>query len=178
MDPLMQASMTAGLVDRMLRAARLDEHVYEEVENDHTATTQAAIVVVATSLAGGIGAIGSGGLGGLVFGVLFGLLGWVGYAYIAYFIGTRLLAVPGTTADWAEVARPLGFANSPGVLLVLGIIPILGALVALLVGLWILVTTVIALRAALDFTTGRAIVVAVLAWLAQVVLYAIGSALT
>jgi hypothetical protein len=174
----MQASLTAGLVDRMMRAARLDERLYEEVENDRSATAQAAIVVVATSLAGGIGAIVNGGLGGLVFGVVFGLLGWVGYAYIAYFIGTRLLAVPGTTADWGEVARPLGFANSPGVLLILGVIPILGALIALIVGLWILVTTVVALRAALDFSTGRAIVVAVLAWLAQVVLFAIGSALT
>ena len=172
----MQASMTDGLVDRMVRAARLDEHVYEEVERDRSATVQAAVVVVATAIAAGIGAL-TGGIGALFVGILAALVGWVGYAYIAYLIGTRLLATPGTQADWGELARPLGFANSPGVLLVLGVIPVLGALVALLVGIWVLVTTVVAIRAALDITTGRAIAVAVLAWLAQVIIYAATAAL-
>jgi hypothetical protein len=169
----MQASAANGFIDRMVRAARLDESVYEEVEHDSSATPQAATVVVVASIAAGVGALAVGGIGALLFGIVAGLLGWLGYAYVAYLIGTRWLAGPDTTADWWELARTLGFANSPRLLLVLGIVPVLGALVALIVGIWVLVTTVVALRAALDFSTSRAIVTAVLAWLVQAVVAAL-----
>ena len=39
----------------MIRAARLDPHLYEEVERDASATGQAALVVIIVSLAAGIG---------------------------------------------------------------------------------------------------------------------------
>jgi len=56
---------------------------------------------------------------------------------------------------------------------VLGWIPILGALIQLVVFIWTLITTVVAIRQALDFTTGRAVVTAVIAWLVLVIVYAI-----
>ena len=55
----------------------------------------------------------------------------------------------------------------------LGWIPILGALIQLVVFIWTLITTVVAIRQALDFTTGRAVVTAVIAWLVLVIVYAI-----
>ena len=39
----------------MIRAAKLDSNLYEEVEHDQRATGQAAIVVVGTSIAAAIG---------------------------------------------------------------------------------------------------------------------------
>lgn len=144
----------------------LDSAVYEEVEADRGATGQAAFVVVATSAAAAAGGGAVGGLGGI--GLAIGaLIGWAVYAWIAYLVGTRLLAGPDTKADWGEVARTLGFANTPRFFLLLAIVPGIGGLVAFVVLIWVVVATVVALRAALDFTTGRAIVTAVLAAFGQ-----------
>jgi hypothetical protein len=164
------------LLDRALRAARLDRAVYEEVEADTTATTQAAIVVVVGAVAAGIaaGAGAPGGLfSGLVGGIISGLLGWAVYAYVAFLVGTRLMPAPETHADWGQVARTLGFANAPRALLVLGVVPGFFGLISLVVGIWVLVTTIFALRAALDVSTGRAVGVAIVSVLALIVVTAV-----
>lgn len=158
-----------SIFDRMFRAARLEEAVYEEVEHDQDATMQAVLVVVGTSIAAGIGAGFAGDqlIGGLIFMTIAGLIGWAVYAYITYFIGTRIFAGPETQADWGELARALGFANAPRALMILGVVPALFALVSVIVGIWVLVTTVVALRAALDFTIWRAVGTAIVGWLVQ-----------
>lgn len=160
---------TSGMIDRMVRAARLEDALYEEVEHDQGATRQAMLVVVITSIAAGIGSIFTFGPAGLILFPIVSLVGWAIYAYLTYFIGTRLLAGPETSADWGELARTLAFANSPRILLVFAIGPFLGGLVGLIVAIWVLVATIVALRAALDFSTGRAIGTAILGWIAQVV---------
>ena len=165
MVPLAQPDRS--LVGRMIRAARLDADVYEEVEHDRDATTQAVIVVVGTSIAAGVGSAIAVGFGALIFITLASLVGWAAYAWITYFIGTRIFAGPETSADWGELARTLGFASSPKALLIVGVVPALAGLVGLVVGIWVLVTTVVALRAALDFSTGRAIGTAIVGWLVQ-----------
>ena len=71
----------ASLVDRMVRAAKLDIHLYEEVEADRQAMGQAMTVVVISSVAAGLGHAGRGGFTGLIFGALFALLGWYVMAY-------------------------------------------------------------------------------------------------
>jgi len=151
-----------SFVDRLIGAARLDSSVYEEVEHDRDATGQAAAVVVAGSIAAGIAAIGDLGVAGLILGVVGGLAGWAVYAWVTYFIGTKILAGAETSADWGEVARTLGFANGPRILLVIGVVSVLNALVSLIVAIWVLITTVVAVRAALDIGTGRAVVVALI----------------
>jgi hypothetical protein len=162
----MQVTGRSSFVERIIGAARLDARIYEEVEHDRDATMQAAQVVVLSSAAAGVAALFAIGFGGLIFVSLFGLISWAIYAYVTYIVGTRLLAGPDTRADWGEVARTLGFANSPGLLAIVGVLPALALLAGALISIWILVTTVVALRAALDFSTGRAIATAVLGWLA------------
>ena len=49
------AADETSIVGRMMRAAKLDASLYEEVEHDPEATNQALIVVVGTALAAGIG---------------------------------------------------------------------------------------------------------------------------
>ena len=166
----MDAARHSSFVDRMIGAARLDDAIYEEVEHDRTATMQAAQVVALSSGAAGLAALFAIGIDGLVFVTLIGLVSWAIYAYVTFIIGTRLLAGPETSADWGELARTLGFAQAPGVIMIVGIVPALGLLAGFVASVWILVTTVVALRAALDFTTGRAIGTAVLAWLALAVI--------
>ncbi len=155
----------ASLVDRMIGAALLKESAYEAVERDDSATLAALVVVLLAAIASGIGSLGQTGIVGLVLGALFTVMGWGIYAGIAYIVGGRVLATAETRATWGELLRTLGFAQSPGILAVLGILPGVGGLLRFLVSIWILVTTVIAIRQACDFSTGRAIVTAIVAWI-------------
>ncbi len=161
----MEATGRSSFVGRMIGAARLDSQIYEEVEHDHGATRQAAQVVVLSSVAAGLAALFTIGIGGLIFFSLFGLISWALYAYVTYIIGTRLLAGPETSADWGELARTLGFAQAPGLLAIVGFVAPLAILVSVVISIWLLFTTVVALRAALDFSTGRAIGTAIIGWL-------------
>ena len=157
------ATPTDGsLTRRMKGAAMLDVATYEEVEADSSATTQAAIVVAAVAVASAIGGASAGGAAALM-GVVAAILGWLLWAGLTYLIGDKVL---GGTATWGELLRTIGFAQAPGVLYVLGIIPVLGAVVRIVVALWILVTGIVAIRQALDFGTGKAVLTAVLGWLA------------
>lgn len=158
------------LTGRMIRAAKLDVHAYEEVEHDTGATRQAMLVVVLASVAAGLG-VGRASLSAMILGALAGLIGWFVLAYLTYWIGTRLLPEPQTRASHGELLRVIGFAHSPGILRVLGVVPPLREIVFFLTGIWVLVTTVIAVRQALDYHgTLRAVGVCVLGWIVQMVL--------
>ncbi len=160
--------------DRMLRAAKLDVPLYEEVEADQGATRQAMGVVVLSSLAAGVGSIGTLGVGGILFGTLAALGGWYIWAYLTYFIGTKLLSEPQTEADLGQLLRTTGFSSSPGLIRVLGIIPGLGTVVFAVASAWMLVAMVIAVRQALDYTaTWRAVAVCVIGWIIQTLILAL-----
>ena len=164
----------ASFAERVIGAAKLDVHTYEEVEADRTAMGQAMGVVVLSSLAAGIGLIGRAGAPGLIVGVLAALIGWFMWAWLTYIIGTRLLPMPQTHADWGQLLRTTGFASSPGILRILGVVPLLGGLVFFIAGIWMLVAMVIAVRQALDYTsTGRTIGVCLIGWVVNVVIFVI-----
>lgn len=171
--------MGGGILDRAIRAARLDKSVYEEVEADTSATTQAAIVVVVGALASAVGigtamaqgtidpaGVTGGGLGAIVGEVVAGLVGWAAYAYAAFLVGTTILKGAETHADWGQVARTLGFASAPRALFIVAVIPGLFSIASIVIGIWLLVTTVFAVRASLDVGTGRAVAIAIVAALA------------
>lgn len=161
-------------LDRMLRAAKLDVHLYEEVEADASVIRQAMGVVVLSSVAAGIGSIGNMGLGGILFGTLAALGGWYIWAYLTYFIGTRWLPEPQTEADLGQLLRTTGFSSSPGLIRILGIIPGLGSLIFAVASVWMLVTMVIAVRQALDYqSTWRAVGVCAIGWLIQTLILAL-----
>lgn len=158
-----------SIVDRMRGAALLDVNTYEEVEHDRSATGQAAIVVVIVAVCAGIGSIGRGGIG-IVFGLVMAIVGWLLWSGVTMLVGTKLF---GGTADWGELLRTLGFAQSPGVLALLGIIPFLGVPILFVVAIWQLVAGIIAIRQALDFSTGKAVLTAIIGWLVVVVTTAV-----
>lgn len=158
-------------VDRMIRAAKLDVHLYEEVEADKRSMGQAMGVVLLSSLAGGIGFMQEAGLMGFVIGTVGSLLGWYVWAFMTYLIGTKLLPEPQTHADHGELLRTIGFSSAPGLIRVLGIIPGLSGFVNLLAGVWMLVAMIIAVRQALDYqSTYRAIGVCLIGWIIQAIL--------
>jgi hypothetical protein len=141
----------------MIGAARLDVHTYEDVENDRNATQQALLVVIIVSIAAAIGGGLAGGAGnlvaGLIFGVLRGLLGWALWALVTYLVGTTIFKTPETHADWGQLARGTGFAQTPGILQILVFIPFVGGLIAIVASIWQLVAMVIAVRQGLDYTS-------------------------
>ena len=168
-----RGSELASFTERMIGAAKLDVHVFEEVEADSGATGQAAGVVLLTSLAGGIGSVGlgAGGLGLFIIGALAALIGWVTWAFTTYIIGTRLLPEPQTRADVGELMRPLGFAQAPGLLRIFGSLPGVGPLVLSLTQIWLLVAMVVAIRQALDYhSTFRAVGVCLVGWVLSTVI--------
>ncbi len=163
--------MMSSLTDRMIRAAKLDVNLYEEVEADRSAMRQAIWVVVLSSVAAGIGSIGTIGVAGLLIGTIVALIGWFIWAFITYFVGTKILPEPQTNADYGELLRAIGFSSSPGVIRILGIIPFLGWVVNIIAGIWMLVAMVIAVRQALDYkSTGRAVGVCLIGWVIQLII--------
>ena len=157
--------------DRIIRAAKLDVNLYEEVEADKGALGQAMGVVVLSSIAAGIGSIAIGGLGGILIGTITAIIGWYIWAYLTYFIGTKLLPEPQTKADHGELLRTIGFSSSPGLIRVLGFIPGIGAVIFLGASIWMLVAMVVAVRQALDYnSTLRAVGVCVIGWIIQMLI--------
>lgn len=156
------------MLERMIRAARLDIGVYEELESDTTANGQALTVVVIVSILSGLGFFIASVFGGdfvgaivtLIVSVLLAIVGWALFAFITYFVGTRLF---GGTATWGELLRTIGFAYTP---LVIGIIPCLG-----FVGwIWFVITSIVAIRQSLDITTGKAVLTAIIAAVVYIIL--------
>ncbi len=157
--------MPSTFLSRVVRAAKLDPNLYEEVEADRSALGQAVGVVVLSSVAGGIGGYGQLGLLG---GTLAALAGWYVWAYLAYWVGTRLFPEPETRADHGELLRTVGFAASPGLIRVVGVVPALQWVVHVVAGVWTIAAMVVAVRQALDYkSTARAAGVSLLAWVVQ-----------
>ena len=167
------------LIGRMIRAARLDPRLYAEVEADETTIGQAASVVLLAAFAGGINFPGAPFLV-LFGGLLAALIGWLLFAYVIYLIGAKLLPEPGTKADFGALLRAMGFANAPGVVKLLGIVPELRTLVFFVAMVWVLVATVTAVRHALSYTSSwRAIgVCAIPLLVSQLLLFAVASSIT
>jgi hypothetical protein len=158
---IMEISPRHRWIDRMKGAALLHIDTYEEVEADQTATGQAAGVVALVAVAQAIGGASAGG-SGILSGLISALLGWLLWAGVTYLIGAKLL---GGTATWGELLRTIGFAQTPGVLHVLSIIPVIGGIIRFGVAIWVLIAGIIAIRQALDVSTGKAIITAGLGWL-------------
>jgi hypothetical protein len=160
----------ASMVDRMIRAAKLDAQLYEEVEADKGALGQAMGVVLLASVAGGIGSGRLGGFSGILIGTVGALIAWFIWAALTYFIGTKILPEPTTRADIGELLRTTGFSSSPGLIRVLGLVPGLTGIVFLVSSVWMLTAMIIAVRQALDYrSTFRAVGVCIIGWIVQVV---------
>ena len=155
--------------NRIIRAAKLDSSLYEEVEADKSALGQAMAIVVLSSIAAGIGLYKTGGFNGIITGTMASLISWYVWAYLTYFIGTKFLPEPQTQADLGELLRTIGFSSSPGLLRVFYFVPGIGGLLYLISSLWMLVAMIIAVRQALDYnSTLRAVGVCVIGYIIQI----------
>ena len=158
---------TTPFVMRLIGALALDPVTYEEVEADRSATGQALLVVVLSSVGAGIGArgLGSGSPQSMVFISAVSLMAWVAWALLTYQIGVRLMPEAETRSDVGELLRTIGFAAAPGMLRVFGIVPGAAVPAFAITAIWMLAAMVVAVRQALDYkSTARAIAVCGLGW--------------
>jgi len=162
------------LVDRMIRAARLDPNLYDEVVRDWYANGQAFLVVLivfACTLIGLgpaalLGLLSPLGWPALIRFTVVSVLNWLFWVFVAQLIGLRW----GSRADFEHLMRPVGFAHAPGVLLVLRMVPSLALPVTLIVFLWTSFARVLAVREAMQFPLGKAVGMVVLTTLVVMVI--------
>ena len=159
--------MNSVFVNRIIRACKLDVSLYEEVEADKSATLQAALVVVLSSLAAGVGALSLGASNFLMAPIL-SLVSWYIWAYLIYFIGARLFPEPNTKADHGQLLRTIGFSSAPGLIRVFGVTPDLMTVTFIGSAFWMLACMVVAVKSALDYESlWKALGVVIVAWLFQ-----------
>jgi len=160
-----------GLLARMVGAACFNAQSYEDVEADPSATLPAIAVVVVSSIAAAIGA-GAFDLRSIAGLLTAAILSWMIWVLLTLFIGTQILKRPETRTNFGEILRTTGFSASVGILRILGILPVVGLPIFAIVNIWMLMTFVIAIRQALDYTsTGRALAVCLLGWLLQQIVF-------
>lgn len=166
---MVRVNHMGNLADKMIRAARLDANFYVQVMNDPAAMRQALLVVLIYSAFTGIGAglitLPDVDAGQFVLNLFVGLFSalvlWFVWSFVCYFIGTTLFKGPQTpwrvVATYGELLRAIGFASTPGILMIFILIPGIGVFLLLSAIVWMFIATVIAVREALDFSTWRAI---------------------
>jgi len=151
----------------VIGALALDATIYEEVEADQDATTQALTVVLLSSLAAGLGSRGLGGTtwAGVIFIALVSLVAWAAWALVVFEVGARLLPEADTQVDVGQLLRTIGFSSAPGLLRILGVMSAATIPVFVVTSIWMLAAMIVGVRQALDFrSTPRAIAVCVLGW--------------
>ena len=131
---------------------------------------QAMIVVVLVAIAGGIGGGVASGIMGLVFGIVGGLIRWALWALVTFLVGTTILKTPETHANWGQLARTTGLAQTPGLFNALGFLPGVGPVIVFIASIWQFTAMVIGVRQALDYqSTCRAVGVVVIGFLIVVI---------
>jgi hypothetical protein len=154
-------SLRRSFAERVVGALKLDAGVYEEVEADPGALGQAAGVVVLAAIASALGSPAAHGGGSFVGGVVGSLIGWLLGTGVIWLIGVVAMKC---TSDYPELLRTLGFASAPGLVMIAGVIPFLSYPASAVAWVWGLAAYVVAVRQALDVSTGRAVLVCVLAF--------------
>ena len=159
--------MITIFLNRVFRAIKIDIDLYEEVEKDKSATIQAGIVVVLSSLAAGVGALQLG-VSNFLLAPALSLLSWYVWAYIIYFVGVKLFGGPKTKSDHGELLRTIGFSSAPGLIRIFGVTPDLMTVTFIGSAFWMLACMVVAVKSALDYESlWKALGVVIVAWLFQ-----------
>ena len=154
-------------INRIYRAIKIDIDLYEEVEKDKSATIQAGMVVVLSSLAAGVGALQLG-VSNFILAPVFSLLSWYVWAYVIYFVGVKLFPGTSTKSNHGELLRTIGFSSAPGLIRFFGVTPDLMTVTFIGSAFWMLACMVVAVKSALDYESlWRALGVVIVAWLFQ-----------
>jgi hypothetical protein len=154
------------LIQRMLRAARLDPDLFYQVARDDNSIRQAFLIVLivgACPLLGGIFA------GHNLLTILFLAIpsaigaagGWIGFSAVAQYVGDRM----GGRTSFEHLLGPVGFAHTPGLLQLFGFFPGAGLAINWIAWIWGFAALTVAVREAMRIPTGKAALVTLLTML-------------
>ena len=152
------------IIQRLVRIAKFDMTVYEEIEHDESANTEALIVVVVSSILAALGVVlGGAGIGVALTRLIAGILiYWLLWSYVTMFIGTRFFQAQ--VSFW-EMARMVGYASAPLALEILNVIPCLPWIIGPAAWVLALVVAFLAVREALDLPLEKTILTIIVGWL-------------
>jgi hypothetical protein len=160
----------AAILNRVMRLARLDTTVFEEVRDDQTETIPAMIVVGVSTLLAAFGGLfwlimEFDGLDGgeiflkpFVLGTLFAIVLWLVWVAVAFFVLVQVFREP---ADIQSLLRTMGYGAIPLAGTILMFIPAISFGVALVFVVMFFVMQVYAVQAATGTTADRALLASV-----------------
>lgn len=156
------------IVSRAKDVITFKTRTYEEIVRDPSATAEAAIVIATVAIASGLGQLFIGP-GALIGAVLAMLVGWVVGATVIYFVGTRITGEATTVSSVERVMRVVGYASAPYVFSIFSGLWLIGWIFATVIFFWILGTMIMAIRASMNMSLGRAIITGIIAWIATLI---------
>lgn len=161
------------MLQRLIGAFTGNVATYEEIEHDESATIEAAGVVVVAAILGGLGAGLTNSISGgadapsflrvFFFGLISALLGWLIWSALTHFIGSTFF---GAQSTMGEMLRVIGYAN---VVNWLAVIPFVG----FFAGFWFLWVAFKAIRAGLDISTGKTLIVVIIGFVIRAIIGAL-----
>ena len=159
--------MISLLLNRVYRSIKIDPEVFNEVQKDENATLSAAIVVLLSSSAAGIGAAHLGMVSFFLAPAL-SLVSWFAWAYIVYFVGFKLFPDPKTKTTHAALLRAIGFSSAPGIIRIFAFNEDLMTVTFIGSAFWMLACMVVAVRQTLNYKSlWKALGVVIIAWFIQ-----------
>jgi len=164
------------MISRIIGILLFKVNTYEEIEADKTATMQSFLIVILSSIATALAFKPDAGysLLNFIYTIIIGIFLWALWALITMVVGTKLLPTEETNSNWGELARTTGYAQAPKLLSVFALIPLLTTTVIFIVGIWNLITMIIAIRQSLDYnSTLRAVFVVLIGFLPYAIIGAI-----
>lgn len=181
------AQPSHSFTDRIIGAVKLSRPIFDEVRRDPGAMMQAAGIVAVTGLLSGISQFAEvrgqtfdygdgtytvtdsflGPLGAGLGVAVLAFVTWIISAVVFRFVGTRIINTPvaNENLQWQEVARPLGFASAPSLLLILTPIPVIGFIVGSIVGIWAFAAQIVAMSETFRVSKLRSFAIILVSWL-------------
>ena len=172
----------AHLRRQIQRANRLDRSLYQEVRDDRSAIGSAWTVVLLSAVCQAIGITFGpsmtppSGVTQMVETITFSFISvillWILWSAVNSWLAIKLFHA---AASAGQILRPLGYAFSPGVLMLVRLVAalqpshaialIVGGLVMTAVSLWIVVAGVVATRVGSGLSLAKSLVIAIVGWL-------------
>lgn len=164
------------MLARGIRAVMLDRGLYRELGDDQDAILHSMGVVMLVGIALGLGLEGAvlatagtpitlGGLGNRLLAlwltIVTVMIGWILWGVLIKLTGTDVL---GGRASYRQILRALGMSYAPAVILVLVPMPWLGAFFRVVCLLWVLVSSVVALKETMNLDWIGAVLAVFLGW--------------
>ena len=100
---------------------------------------------------------GGGRISLIIFSIIGSIIGWLLFAALAKWAARQFFGADPNAATQDEMRRLTGWAYAPGLLNVLAPIPVIGGIISIVAGIWVLVNQVQSVKTGMNLTTGKSI---------------------